>query len=182
MAGPSAEVVPSSWPDGIHPDLIEVKRALYDPLGFACSIPIPHGENVDYGAYAFTVGGRAVISRVAKLTPRKIGLFVAVWDRSDDGSTRPLRAEDGMDFLVVSTREGANFGQFVFSLEGLVAHGIVSTSGEGGKRGFRVYPPWSLMSNAQAQRTQKWQSQYFVPIDGTPGLDLGAARVRYGIR
>lgn len=100
--------------------------------------------------------------RVGKLTPpTKVGLFVAVWRRAQNGSTEPFPAEDGIGLLVVTVREGSNMGHFAFPTSALVQHGIVSAKGVGGKRGFRVYPPWSEVSNRQAIRTQQWQCDYF---------------------
>ena len=32
---------------------------------------------------------------------------------------------------------------------------------QGGKRGFRVYPTWSIPNNKQALATQTWQIEYF---------------------
>jgi hypothetical protein len=56
----------------------------------------------------------------------------------------------------------------VFSEQALVEHGIVSVGGVGGKRGFRVYPPWSETINRQAQQSQPWQCNHCVEIgDGS---------------
>lgn len=57
---------------------------------------------------------------------------------------------------------------------------MVSDDGAGGKRGFRVYPPWVTTTNGQAARTQTWQLDHFlyVPEDGTP-VDLPRARGLY---
>ena len=57
-------------------------------------------------------------------------------------------------------------------------HGITSVAGAGGKRGFRVYPPWSPTDNAQAIRTQKWQGAYF--LDTADGVDLDRLRMLTG--
>ncbi|MFQ6398930.1 MepB family protein [Nocardia sp. KC 131] len=45
---------------------------------------------------------------------------------------------------------------------------IVLVDGSGGKRGFRVYPPWADTANRQARATQTRQLDYFlhVPEDG----------------
>ena len=58
-------------------------------------------------------------------------------------------------------------GHFAFPTSALVKHGIVSVKGSGGKRGFRVYPPWSEVSNRQAIKTQHWQCSYFIPGSAT---------------
>jgi hypothetical protein len=150
----------------IHPDVAEAHR-LMELLGRECSSPCPEAENAEYGAAVATNGKALVRFRVGKLTPSKVGLFVAVWQRSIDGGTEPFPADhpsaDDADTLVVSVREDGNFGHFVFPTVALIKHGIVSVKGKGGKRGFRVYPPWSPTSNRQARMTQEWQSEFFQP-------------------
>ncbi|WP_431950700.1 MepB family protein [Nocardia lijiangensis] len=145
------------------------------------SAAVPETENAEYGAFVSSVGRGSVRFRVGKLTPAKVGLFVTVWTRATDGSTEPLAAEDGIDLLVITVREGQRFGQFVFPKAALIEHGIVSVAGRGGKRGFRVYPPWSATQNRQAMRSQKWQCDYFLELDDTRQVDLQKARGLYGI-
>src|SRR4051812_4197804 len=93
----------------IHPDVVEAQR-LIKLLGRECSQPTPEADNAEYGA-AIAISGRAWIRfRVGKLTPTKVGLFVAVWRRSPDGGTEPFAADhpsaDDADTLVISVREG----------------------------------------------------------------------------
>ncbi|WP_330231719.1 MepB family protein [Nocardia sp. NBC_00508] len=135
--------------------------------------------NAEYGAFFSRVGRGSVRYRVGKLTPAKVGLFVTVWRRAADGSTEPFAAEDGDDLLVITAREGLRFGQFVFPRTALVEHGIVSLAGRGGKRGFRVYPPWSATQNSQAMRSQKWQCDYFLDLDDAQEVDLQKASRLY---
>lgn len=168
----------SVWPDTVHPDLIAVKRSVFDPLGALCRTPVVEADNAEYGAFTFSVDGHSVRSRAGKLTPTKVGLFVTVWARAANGSTRPFSAEDAPDFLLITVREGSEFGQFVFPRDAVVEHGIVSTNSEGGKRGFRVYPPWSPTTNAQARRTQAWQVRYFLDLKS---VDLDRARNLYAL-
>ncbi|MCP1411545.1 MepB family protein [Paenarthrobacter sp. A20] len=148
----------------IHPDVAEAQQLMH-MLGRECSLPVPEEDNAEYGAATATSGTALIRFRVGKLTPTKVGLFVAVWRRSAAGGTEPFPADgpsaDPGDTLVVSAREAENSGHFVFPLSALVDHGIGSVDGIGGKRGFRVYPPWSLTSNRQARKTQGWQSEYF---------------------
>ncbi|WP_248579765.1 MepB family protein [Nocardioides sp. InS609-2] len=130
-------------------------------------------DNVDYGAVVSVTGETRF--RVGKLTPRKVGLFVTVWRRAADGSTEPLSAGDGARSLVITVREGDGFGLFVFPKSALVEHGIVSVDGVGGKRGFRVYPPWSSTANSQAKRSQWWQCEFFLDLNGG---EIDAERAR----
>ena len=149
-----------------HPDL----RSARDPivsLGLHISATESETQNAAYGASVSEVGCGKVRFRVGKRTPAKPGLFVAVWQRAEDGSTEPFAAEDDVDLLVITVGEHSRVGQFVFPRHALVEHGIVSVAGRGGKRGFRVYPPWSATQNKQAQNSQKWQSAYFLDLENT---------------
>jgi hypothetical protein len=143
---------------GPQPDV----SAAMSELG--CTSPVVEPDNAEYGAVLCRSGAGPVRLRVAKVTPTKVGLFVTVWQRAADGSTRPFPSDDGVDLLVVVVRQGERVGRFAFSKTALVEHGIVSVDGGGGKRGFRVYPPWSQTSNPQARRTQAWQGRYFAAL------------------
>ncbi|WUD62845.1 MepB family protein [Nocardia sp. NBC_00511] len=138
-------------------------------------------ENAEYGAFVSRVGRGSARFRVGKLTPKKVGMFVTVWKRAADGSTEPFAAEDGTDLLVITVREGQHVGQFAFPKNALVEHDIVSVEGRGGKRGFRVYPPWSATRNRQAMRTQQWQCDYFLDLHDARQIDLRRAHILYGI-
>ncbi|MFD0418113.1 MepB family protein [Streptomyces sp. NPDC127108] len=163
----------------VHDDLLAAKALLYDPLGLTCSQPVPEAESAEYGAHAFTLDGLAVRFRVAKTTPTKVGQFVTVWQRSEAGPIRPFDDADPVDLFVVSSREGEHFGQFVFPRGVLRERGIVSEGGVGGKRGFRVYPPWVVTASRQAERTQGWQRECFLPVPEGGGLDVELARKLY---
>jgi hypothetical protein len=164
---------------GVPADLAAVKALVYDPCGFACGDPSLGDDNAQYGSVSFLLAGRAVTSRVAKLTPTKNGLFVAVWKRGADGATHPLDGADGHDVVAISVREGDRFGQFVFSREVLLEHDVMSPDGRGGKRGFRVYPPWVATESRQASATQAWQTRSFLQIDNGSAVDLPRALALY---
>jgi hypothetical protein len=147
-------------------DLLAVKERVYDPGGFVCSGLSAEAEGAAYGAHAFALDGLAVRARVAKLTPTKSGLFVTVWKRLGDGSIQPFDQGDGIDVLVVTAREGAHFGHFAFPAEVLYRQGVFASAAGAGKRAFRMYPPLSVTSSAQAARTATWQRPHFLPMDG----------------
>jgi hypothetical protein len=197
-AGLPAAPADDSWASAgaVHEDLRAAKTSVYDPAGLACSRPVAEAESAEYAAYEFTVDGRAVRFRAAKTTPTKVGQFVTVWKRSEGGPIRPFDAADPVDLFVVSTRDVntrdvsargvsagsracGHFGQFVFSRQALRTRDIVSSDGSGGKRGFRVYPPWSTTTNRQARSTQAWQSEYFLRLDEGRPLDVTRARALY---
>lgn len=147
-------------PRSVHPDVAAALRVLGQSFG-ECSPPIPEPDNQEYGAATASCGPELIRVRVGKLTPTKVGLFVAVWRRAADGSTEPFPADDAVGTLVVTVREGDHVGHFAFPKSALVERGIVSVDGVGGKRGFRVYPPWSATTSRQAKLTQQWQCRFF---------------------
>ncbi|MFJ3219469.1 MepB family protein [Kitasatospora sp. NPDC086801] len=161
---------------GLHGDLLAAKAQVYDPSGFACSPPVAEPESAEYAACGFTIDGRSVRFRVAKTTPTKVGQFVTVWLRSEEGPIRPFDAGDGVDLFVISCHDDDGFGQFVFPREVLCERDIVSRNGSGGKRGFRVYPPWVTTTSRQARSTQAWQVNHFFHLGRNGPADLTRAR------
>jgi hypothetical protein len=134
-------------------------------------------ESREYGACRLDLDGVAVVFRVAKTTPTKVGQFVTIWKRplpSDE--IAPLDSRDGVDVLVVSVTDACHHGQFVFDQRALLEYGVMSRDGQGGKRAIRVYPPWSKPVSKDAIRTQRWQLRYFVPL--APQEASAAARLR----
>ncbi|MFD4245340.1 MepB family protein [Streptomyces sp. NPDC058525] len=173
---------PGAWAPGrtgIPGDLLRARTLVYDPSGFVCSQPVPEAEGAEYGACAFTLDGLAVRFRVAKTTPTKVGQFVTVWKRSADGPIQPFDAADPVDLFVISACQGEGSGQFVFPRDVLRDWGIVSTNGSGGKRAFRVYPPWVTTTNRQARSTQTWQTEHWLRLPADGPVDLPRALALY---
>ncbi|MFE1171541.1 MepB family protein [Streptomyces sp. NPDC058773] len=171
-------IVPGGWLDGnsVHAELLAAKERVYDPCGFTCSRPVPETESAEYAAHEFTLDGFSVRYRVAKTTPTKVGQFVTVWKRSPGGPIQPFDSGDPVDLFVISSRVGQHFGHFVFPREVLCERGIVSRNGSGGKRAFRIYPPWVETTNRQARTAQTWQVDYFLPIPEDGSLDSARAQ------
>jgi hypothetical protein len=170
----------STWL-GLPDDLLLAKSLVFDSCRFTATIPIVESENAAYGGYFFRLGDYGVRFRIAKITPKKKGFFVTCWRRAGDGSTKPFESEHCGDLLIVSVRSDLEFGQFVFSRQVLVEYGLVSVNGQGGKRGFRVYPPWEDVESRQARRTQAWQCKYFLNLRNASDVDLNKARMLYSI-
>jgi hypothetical protein len=171
--------------EDICEDLKETKKWVYDPCCFDTSLPIPETHNAEYGAYAFTILGISCRFRVAKITPTKTGQFVTLWERIGTQPIQPYRFEDSVEFIIISTRDGNNFGQFVFPKAVLGERDILSIHGKGGKRAFRVYPPWAMTSSRQARNTQLWQLKYFLDMSVISSIDYERAQMLYpsmGIR
>ncbi|MCM3341086.1 MepB family protein [Paenibacillus sp. MER TA 81-3] len=166
----------------IHSDLLATKDLVYNVCGFDCSQPLLEAQNAEYGAYLFNLDSLSIRFRVAKITPTKVGQFVTLWQRIGDGSIQPYGVSDPVDFFVISTRKGNNFGQFVFPKHVLLYHNIVSNKGKGGKRAIRVYPPWDKTTSNQAQKTQKWQLEYFLETPINEPLNCVRARMLYGLK
>ena len=78
---------------------------------------------------------------------------------------------DQFDFYVINTKTENQFGQFVFPKSELINRGIITTERKDGKRGFRVYPKWDKAQSKQAEKTQKWQLNYFYEISETTDLE-----------
>lgn len=86
---------------------------------------------------------------------------------------------DPVDFYVISTRSDSILGQFVFPKAVLCDRDILSNNGQGGKRAIRLYPPWDHPTSRQAQKTQKWQLDYFLEISMNTPLDVVRSRLLY---
>lgn len=124
-----------------------------------------HQEGKEYSASRFSLDGKTVEFRIAKITPKKTGAFVTIWKRNDAGITKPFDENDEVDGVVFICETDKRFGAFIFPKEILVNKKIFSKERLGGKRGIRVYPPWDLAANAQAKKTQNWQVKYFLDFD-----------------
>lgn len=152
----------------MHPDLMAAQKWAYEPSGFTIDHFTVEKESQEYGASAFRMNNLNIEFRIAKITPTKIGQFVTIWKRIGDGPIQPFDMADPFDLIVISVRTSTHFGQFVFPKTVLSEKGIVSKNEKGGKRAIRVYPPWDIPDNKQANQTQKWQLPYFfeIPLNG----------------
>ncbi len=149
---------------------------VYDKCGFDLTHPKLNAESAEYGACSFKLNGNSIQHRVSKITPTKIGQFVTIWKRNKDGITQPFDILDDIDFIIITSKCGDNFGQFLFPTSVLADKGIITKNGKEGKRGIRVYPPWDITTNKQAQKTQGWQTKYFLVIKNDGSTDLEMAK------
>jgi len=164
-----------------HSDLKVAKEMVYDTCGFDLTNLRVNSESVEYGACSFELDGKKIQHRVSKITPTKTGQFVTIWKRNNKGLTEPFDIADDIDFLIITARNGDNLGQFIFPKSVLADKGIISHDGKDGKRGIRVYPPWDRVANKQAEKTQRWQTKYFLTIkDGlnTPIINRENLRIK----
>ena len=155
-----------------HSDLKIAKELVYDKCGFELTEINIHAESVEYGACSFKLNGKIIQHRVSKITPTKVGQFVTIWKRNNQGITEPFDSSDNLDFVIITARSGENFGQFIFPTSVLAQYGILTHNGKVGKRGIRVYTPWDIAANKQAIKTQLWQTNYFMPIKDNNSTDF----------
>ncbi len=165
--------------EAIHKDFIDAKNRIYNPCGIECSQPVTEKESAEYGACTFNLNDFVVKFRVSKITPTKIGQFVTLWKRIGNGPIRPYDISDPIDFFIISARKDNYFGQFIFPKSVLCEQDVLSINGEGGKRAIRVYPSWDNALNRQAQKTQKWQLEYFLDLSDDKKVDMTRAHMLY---
>lgn len=130
--------------------LSQIKTHVYDKCSFEISDFEDEPESKEYDACRFKLNGLNIISRNAKITPKKNGQFVTFWKRNGNSPIAPLDENDRFDFYVVNVRMETEFGQFVFPKNKLIKKGIISTGKKEGKRAFRVYPDWDIAKNKTA--------------------------------
>lgn len=160
----------------MNPILIETKELVFDKLGFKLSNIEIEKESSEYCAHRFEINNLKIVFRQAKITPTKMGQFVTLWKRKTEKSQiEPLEFTDDFDFVLINVKEGNYFGQFVFPKSILLQKGIISDIKEG-KRAFRVYPCWVKTESSQAQKTQKWQLDYFIEIPINKNSDSNQAK------
>jgi hypothetical protein len=158
-------------------DLLVAKELIYDKYHHKCSFPIKEKESSEYGAYTFEINTFPVKFRTAKITATKIGQFVTLWKRIDKGPIQPFDFTDPIDLVIINTRKDDRLGQFIFPKSVLCEQGIISTSKIEGKRAIRVYPPRDIKTNKQAQKTQKWQLEFFLEIPFDKKIDLDRVKL-----
>lgn len=160
-------------------EMIRVKALVYDKCDFNFTNYLPDSESVEYDACSFNLNGKSVTSRVSKITPTKTGQFVTLWKRNEEGVICPHQVNEAADLYVINCFKENLFGQFVFPKLVLMKQGILSSHQKKGKLGFRVYPAWDAVENKQAQKTQKWQLDYFLEIKEGLELDLNRIKTLY---
>jgi hypothetical protein len=162
--------------NSFHSDLKVAKELVYDKCGFKMANPKLNSESEEYGACSFELDGKIIQHRVSKITPTKTGQFVTIWKRNKDGITAPFDILDDIDFIIITSKSVDNFGQFLFPKSVLMDKGIITKNGKKGKRGIRVYPPWDIATSKQAEKTQSWQTKYFLTIKNGNSTDLEMAK------
>ena len=146
--------------------LASIETKALHPAGLRITSMVKDAESEDYDGLNLLCNGNVRIKyRQAKLTPRKAGNFVAIWNRSASGETEPFTLSDPFDFYMIAVQSESRSGFFMFPKQALADNGVLTNGPKEGKRGFRLYPDWVEAPNRQALKTQQWQSEYFVDLD-----------------
>jgi len=61
-------------------------------------------ECEEYSGYTCLLDTFTIKFRKAKITPKKIGQFVTVWERNAEGITTPFSISDPFDFYLILTK------------------------------------------------------------------------------
>jgi len=142
-----------------------VSKRIYEPTNLSIESVQEEPQNSTYDAGTFQLSSRTVRFRVAKITPTKIGQFVAIWEKDENNKNQPYSYNDAPDLLVITTFKGENeFGQFIFPKDILYRQNIFKCVATKGKMAMRVYPSWDHPTSKQAMKTQEWQLPYFVDL------------------
>lgn len=134
--------------------------ALLEELNHPISDVFSESESKEYNGFDFKIGNFKVKFRTSKITPTKNGQFVTLYKRIESGTIAPFDMTDKIDLVIICSKKENNQGYFVFPKSELIKRGIF-TDKKGGKRAFRVYPPWDVANSSQALKTQNWQLNYF---------------------
>ena len=156
----------------LYPELELIDKSVFKICGLELTNLEAEAESQEYFAHNFQLNGQNIKFRTAKITPTKIGQFVTIWKRNEKGITEPFDISDKFEFYIIATRQNEKFGLFIFPKTVLYENKILSDKIRDGKRGIRVYPTWDLTLNKQAQKTQLWQTKYFLDISPDKGIDL----------
>lgn len=143
-------------------ELKKIENLVFKEVNLKISNVIEDKECQEYFGYNFQTEKLNFKFRKAKITPKKIGQFVTLWKRNSQNITEPFNETDAFDFYIIVTEEIEKFGFFLFPKNELIKRNIISTKLKEGKRGFRVYPSWTKTENKQAEKTQSWQTEFFI--------------------
>jgi len=139
------------------------------PLGLvSTSVVLPELESEDYSAYRLMLKEKNYIYRSAKTTPTKIGQFVTLWQRKPEGFIAPFDSSGNINGAIIHVHEKDKSSYFIFDRDTLIKQKIISQAGEGGKRGFRIYPKWTSPIAKAAIASQHWQLASFIDTNNSP--------------
>ncbi|WP_288790724.1 MepB family protein [uncultured Elizabethkingia sp.] len=148
----------------MNEELCKLENTLLKNIDFKISVITQDAECEEYFGYNFRLQQLNIKYRKAKVTPKKNGLFVTLWKRNIKGQTEPFNHNDPFNFYIIAAEHSERFGYFIFPKLLLTEKKILTSHSREGKRGFRIYPAWDISLNKQAEKTQQWQSEYFIDM------------------
>ena len=134
-------------------------------------------QNSEYEGLLLNISNHFYRSRLAKLTPKKKGYFVAFWEKDTNGVNQAYSYEQTPEKVMITVLDQEKRGQFIFPKDVLLQYGIVKSPEQKGKMALRVYPSWITDLNTNATKTQSWQLNYFVDL--SDGLDIEKVKKLY---
>lgn len=153
--------------------LAYVDNMIYKPNNIHIKSVKEEKQNAKYGAGFFQLSSRTVRFRVAKITPNKVGQFVACWKKDKNNKNQPYSYGEAPDLLVITTfKNESEFGQFIFPKEVLLKQNILRSGSTKGKMAIRVYPSWDKPISKLAMKTQEEQLPYFVDMSNSSELPM----------
>ncbi|WP_017473088.1 MepB family protein [Amphibacillus jilinensis] len=156
----------------------ELFEAIMHELGIGKEFKLAReGQNDNYEGCILQVNSNFYRTRLAKLTPKKKGYFVAIWEKDKEGNNQPYNYQESPEKLIVSIIDRGKCGQFIFPKDVLLKYGVLKNAKHKGKMAVRVYPNWLDDLTATASKTQAWQARYF--IDLSDGYDVEKLRALY---
>lgn len=144
--------------------LIRFENSISKILGQKLTNITQDQECEEYSGFNIEINQLKLKFRKAKITPKKAGQFVTLWRRNSEKQTEPFNETDNFDFYIIAAEQEEKFGFFIFPKNVLIVRQILTTNQKEGKRGFRVYPDWTKTENKQAEKTQTWQTNYFINL------------------
>ncbi|WP_237590319.1 MepB family protein, partial [Polaribacter sargassicola] len=90
-------------------NLSKIKTEIYDTCCLDISSFQTEVESKAYSACRFQLNGLNILSRNAKITPKKAGQFVTFWKRIGNGSIEPFNENDRIDFCTVNVQTENKF-------------------------------------------------------------------------
>ena len=162
--------------NNLYSELELINKYVFQVCGIELKNVETELESQEYFAHNFEFNNQKVKFRMAKITPTKTGQFVSIWKRNQNGITEPHCISDNFEFYIIGTKEETKLGVFIFNKTILSENKILTNKNGEGKRGIRVYPTWNLTTNKQAQKTQNWQTKYFVEISNNNQIDITKAK------
>ncbi len=149
-----------------------INQCIFQPCELELTRVITENESQEYFAHDFMLNKLKIKFRIAKITLKKGGQFVTLWQRNANGITEPFSLNSDFDFCIIATRKEANLGVFIFPKSVLHRNGVLSDKTREGKRAMRVYPSWDITTNRRAKTTQQWQSSCFIDLSDNNEIDL----------